>query len=57
MKLSIFDRFGKSITEFYGNNQGWDGNLNSTQLPSDDYWFVVKRENGKEYKGHFSLKR
>jgi hypothetical protein len=22
-----------------------------------DYWFVVTRSNGKEYRGHFSLKR
>ncbi|WP_445710532.1 T9SS type B sorting domain-containing protein [Flavobacterium sp.] len=27
------------------------------QLPSTDYWFVVTRENGKEFKGHFTLKR
>ena len=26
-------------------------------LPSSDYWFVVKRENGKEHRGHFTLKR
>jgi gliding motility-associated-like protein len=42
---------------FYGGSQGWDGKFNNTLLPSSDYWFVVKRENGKVYKGHFSLKR
>jgi gliding motility-associated-like protein len=57
MKLTIFDRFGKLITEFEGNNLGWNGDLNNNKLPSDDYWFVVNRENGKEYNGHFSLKR
>ena len=40
-----------------GNITGWDGTLNNTQLPSDDYWFIVTRENGKDYRGHFSLKR
>jgi gliding motility-associated-like protein len=57
MKLTIFDRFGKLITQFEGLDLGWDGKLNGLQLIADDYWFVVTRENGKEYKGHFSLRR
>lgn len=27
------------------------------ELPASDYWFVITRANGIEYKGHFSLKR
>jgi gliding motility-associated-like protein len=57
LQVNIFDRYGKIITGFKGNDIGWDGTLNGQNLPSSDYWFVVKRENGKEYKGHFSLKR
>lgn len=57
LKISIFDRQGKFITQFGPNDWGWDGTYNGKQLPSTDYWFVVKRENGKEHKGHFSLKR
>ncbi|HMK05921.1 MAG TPA: T9SS type B sorting domain-containing protein, partial [Flavobacterium sp.] len=53
----IFDRFGKLITILSGNSVGWNGKLNNHQLPADDYWFVIIRENGKEYKGHFALKR
>ncbi len=26
-------------------------------LPADDYWFTLKLEDGREAKGHFSLKR
>jgi gliding motility-associated-like protein len=26
-------------------------------LPSDDYWYTIKLEDGREAKGHFSLKR
>jgi gliding motility-associated-like protein len=26
-------------------------------LPADDYWFTLKLEDGRETKGHFSLKR
>jgi gliding motility-associated-like protein len=57
LQVNIFDRYGKIITGFKGNHIGWDGTLNGQNLPSSDYWFVVKRENGKEYRGHFSLKR
>lgn len=57
MKVSIFDRFGKFIANYYGSDAGWNGNLNEKPLPSDDYWFVITRENGTVFKGHFSLKR
>jgi gliding motility-associated-like protein len=57
MDLLIFDRYGKIITGFKGLYFGWDGTLNGKMLPADDYWFVVKRQNGKEFKGHFSLLR
>lgn len=57
MLISIYDRYGKIIDTFKGNSSGWNGTLNGVLLPSDDYWFVVKRVNGKEYKGHFTLKR
>jgi len=57
MELLIFDRYGKIIKGFSGSNFGWDGTLNGKLLFADDYWFVVKRQNGKEFKGHFSLLR
>ncbi|GEM_PF-997435 len=57
MKISIFDRYGKLITSFFGRDLGWDGTYNEKALPSNDYWFVVSRSNGKNYKGHFTLKR
>lgn len=57
MEIILFDRYGKFITNFKGSTFGWDGTLNGKQLFADDYWFVVKRQNGKEYKGHFSLIR
>lgn len=57
MRIRIFDRYGKFIKEFNGPDFGWDGTLNGQMLFSDDYWFVVERQNGKEFKGHFTLKR
>jgi gliding motility-associated-like protein len=54
--IRIFDRYGKLI-KILVNNSSWNGNYLNQPLPSTDYWFVVTRKNGKEYKGHFSLKR
>lgn len=57
MLTYIFDRYGKLITGFGANDPGWDGTLNGRDLPSTDYWFLVKREDGKEHRGHFAMKR
>ncbi|KDN56363.1 gliding motility protein [Flavobacterium seoulense] len=55
--IRIFDRYGKFLKDINPKDQGWDGTFNGKQLPSDDYWYTAKLENGKEIKGHFSLKR
>jgi gliding motility-associated-like protein len=57
VSVTIFDRYGKIITSFKGNSSGWDGNLNGYNLPASDYWFIISRKDGKEFKGHFSLLR
>lgn len=56
-KVYIFDRYGKLLTSIYSNEPGWDGKLNGRLLFSDDYWFQAYREDGRVYKGHFTLKR
>lgn len=55
--VSIFDRYGKLLNVITGAGYGWDGTYNGEQLSSSDYWFVVTRKDGKEIKGHFTLKR
>ena len=55
--IRIFDRYGKFIKDINPQSQGWDGTFNGNPLPADDYWYTAKLENGKEIKGHFSLKR
>jgi gliding motility-associated-like protein len=57
LNIKIFDRYGKFIKELTSTDTSWDGTHNGQELPATDYWFVVTRANGKEYKGHFSLKR
>jgi gliding motility-associated-like protein len=59
-KIYLFDRYGKLIKEISPAGTGWDGTLNSKQLPSTDYWFKVFYEEmgiSKEFSAHFSLKR
>lgn len=55
-KLFIYDRYGKLLKQLGPNENGWDGNLNGQKLPTNDYWFVLERQNGKQYSGHFTLK-
>src|SRR5690554_239989 len=57
MRVKIFNRYGKLLKELNPTETGWDGTFNGNLLPSDDYWFVTTLSNGKEYRGHFSLKR
>lgn len=57
LSIKIFDRYGKLLKVMEANSIGWDGKHLGKEVTSSDYWFVVTRENGKEYKGHFSLKR
>lgn len=56
LKIAIFDRYGK-LLKTMNSSESWDGKLNGKDLPSDDYWFVVTRQNGKEFRGHFAMKR
>jgi gliding motility-associated-like protein len=56
--LKIFDRYGKLIKELTPGSTGWDGTFNGQELPSSDYWFVLKLDpTSPEKRGHFSLKR
>jgi gliding motility-associated-like protein len=57
MEVEIYDRLGKLITSFKGDDEGWDGTYNGARLPSTDYWFVVKRHDGRVLKGHFAMLR
>lgn len=55
--IYIFDRYGKLIKQLAPLSNGWDGTFNGSTLPSDDYWYNVKLEDGRILKGHFTLKR
>ena len=53
----IFDRFGKLIKELDPLTDGWDGTYLGKPMPATDYWFRTYLEDGREFKGHFSLIR
>ncbi len=53
----IFNRYGKLIAQINANSIGWNGEMNGEPMPSSDYWFKAVTYNGKEFYGHFSLKR
>lgn len=59
-KISIFDRYGKLLTQLSTSNLIWDGTYNGYKLPSTDYWFVIDyQENNstKTFRANFSLLR
>ena len=56
-KILIFDRYGKLIKELNPLGLGWDGTFNGSPMRTNDYWFVVKLQDGRTLKGHFTLKR
>jgi gliding motility-associated-like protein len=57
LKVNIFDRYGKLLKRFDPKDSGWDGTYKGQAQPSTDYWFLVEFENGRNLRGHFSLKR
>ncbi|WP_299779937.1 T9SS type B sorting domain-containing protein [uncultured Formosa sp.] len=55
--ILIFNRYGKLVKELKNTLEEWDGTMNGTPLPSDDYWFTLTLKNGTMFNSHFSLKR
>ncbi len=56
-KIYIFDKFGKILKKIEADEDGWDGNYRGNQMPSTDYWYHVQLDDGRDFKGHFSLIR
>jgi gliding motility-associated-like protein len=57
-QVTIFDRYGKLITQLNASKMSWDGTFDHMPLPASDYWYALKIDNTKPIlRGHFSLKR
>jgi gliding motility-associated-like protein len=57
--VEIFDRYARLLVTYKGNVLGWDGTYENKPLPSGDYWYVIKLNDGRtdDIKGHFTLYR
>ncbi|WP_194767826.1 T9SS type B sorting domain-containing protein [Tamlana sp. I1] len=55
--ILIYNRYGKLMKQLSVQSNGWDGTCNGSKMPTDDYWFRVVLEDGREFSGHFTLKR
>ena len=53
----IFDRFGELLKTLGPDSSGWNGSYNGDPLPASDYWYRVVFPDGREFRGHFALKR
>lgn len=57
-QVTIFDRYGKLLTQLSASRMSWDGTFNKIPLPASDYWYALKVDNTQPVlRGHFSLKR
>lgn len=57
-QVTIFDRYGKLITQLTASKMSWDGTFNKAPLPASDYWYALKIDDTQPVlRGHFSLKR
>lgn len=62
--VSIYDRYGKLLSQHDPTNGGWNGLFNGQQVPSSDYWFKLtytdvngETTTAKYINNHFSLRR
>ena len=55
--IHIFDRYGKLLKQISPLSTGWDGTYNGKAVSSSDYWYIINLEDGRTFRGHFSLKR
>jgi len=58
--IIIYDRYGRVVEDDVVNRNGWDGLYNKNELPTGDYWYVLKlngENDDREFVGHFTLYR
>jgi len=56
--ITIFDRYGKLLVSYYGNETGWDGNYNGQAVGSDTYWYQITFQDGQPtIAGDVTIKR
>jgi gliding motility-associated-like protein len=59
LTFDIYDRYGRVVAKYHVNGK-WDGRYHGNELPTGDYWYVLKLNDPKdprEFVGHFTLYR
>lgn len=56
--IIIYDRYGKQITSYQGEEDGWDGTYLGKPVKADSYWYVITfKNNSKPLTGYVSVVR
>ena len=58
--ISIYDRYGRTVYTFKDNEDGWNGFYQNAELPTGDYWYIIKlngEADTREFVGNFTLYR
>ncbi|SFC53771.1 T9SS type B sorting domain-containing protein [Flavobacterium phragmitis] len=59
LTFDVYDRYGRVVGKYRVGGK-WDGRYNGDELPTGDYWYVLKLNDPKdnrEFVGHFTLYR
>ncbi|MCM0665490.1 T9SS type B sorting domain-containing protein [Flavobacterium tyrosinilyticum] len=59
LTFDIYDRYGRVVAKYHVGEK-WDGRYHGNELPTGDYWYVLKLNDPKdprEFVGHFTLYR
>ncbi|MFC0781035.1 T9SS type B sorting domain-containing protein [Flavobacterium sp. HJSW_4] len=59
LTFDIYDRYGRVVAKYRVGGK-WDGRYHGSELPTGDYWYVLKLNDPKdprEFVGHFTLYR
>jgi gliding motility-associated-like protein len=59
LTFDIYDRYGRAIATL-NVGEKWDGRYKGVELPTGDYWYVVKlndSNDNRDFVGHFTLYR
>ncbi|MDO5655595.1 MAG: PKD domain-containing protein [Flavobacteriaceae bacterium] len=58
--FSIYNRYGKLLFSDTSSNEKtefiWNGKSNGRNLPSGDYWYILKLADGRSATGHITIK-
>jgi gliding motility-associated-like protein len=59
LTFDIYDRYGRAVATLR-QGEKWDGKYKGNELPTGDYWYVVKLNDvndNRDFVGHFTLYR